>query len=156
VSPLTATRRRLLRRFLAERMVTSQRQLVAMLAKEGHPVTQATVSRDLDVIGAVKVPGRDAGPHYEIPTDPAVVTEAERTLSRSLSEFVESISVSLNTVVVHTPPGAAHLVAGSIDRAEVEGVLGTVAGDDTLVVVADEGIGGAALAEELERIGAGG
>ncbi len=155
MSPLTATRRRLLRRLLTERTVTSQRQLVTLLAKEGHAVTQATVSRDLDMLGAVKVAEPGRRPCYEIPTDPVVVTEAERTLSRALADFVDSIDVSLNVVVVHTPPGAAHLVAGSIDRAGVDGVLGTVAGDDTLVVVADEAVGGAALAEELERIGAG-
>jgi transcriptional regulator of arginine metabolism len=155
VSPLTATRRRLLRRFLTEMTVTSQRQLVTMLAKEGHPVTQATVSRDLDVLGAVKVSEPGVRARYEIPADPAVATEAERTLSRALADFVESIEVSLNVVVIHTPPGAAHLVAGSIDRAGIDGVLGTVAGDDTLVVVADEAVGGAALARELERIGAG-
>ncbi len=155
MSPLTATRRRLLRRLLTDRTVTSQRQLVNLLAKEGHAVTQATVSRDLDMIGAVKVTEPGGSPRYEIPADPAVVTEAERTLSRTVADFVESIDVSLNMVVIHTPPGAAHLVAGSIDRAEIDGVLGTVAGDDTLVVVAHQAVGGAGLARELERIGAG-
>jgi transcriptional regulator of arginine metabolism len=154
VSPVTAARRRLLRRILAEQTVTSQRQLVHLLAGEGHAVTQATVSRDLDMIGAIKVhePGKRA--RYEIPTDPVVATTAERMLSQTLADFVESIEVSLNLVVMHTPPGAAHLVAGSIDRAGIDGVLGTVAGDDTLIVVAGEDVGGAALARELERIGA--
>jgi transcriptional regulator of arginine metabolism len=154
VSPVTAARRRLLRRLLAEETVTSQRQLVHRLAEEGHAVTQATVSRDLDMIGAVKVhePGKRA--RYEIPADPAVATAAERVLSQTLADFVESIDVSVNMVVLHTPPGAAHLVGGSIDRAGIDGVLGTVAGDDTLIVVAGEDVGGAALARELERIGA--
>jgi transcriptional regulator of arginine metabolism len=125
--------------------------MVVMLAASGHEVTQATVSRDLDAIGAVKVKLKAGGTRYEIPSAP--IGDAE--LARALADFAESISTSGNLVVVRTPPGAAHLVAGAIDRATLDYVLGTVAGDDTMLVVAKEAVGGAALAAELERIGAG-
>ena len=154
MSPETATRRRVVRRLVASEEVSSQHQLVDLLAGEGHPVTQATVSRDLEAIGAVKERGAGSA-RYVIPDEAPDWDEARRATSRAIAEFVESITTSANLVVVHTPPGAAHLVAGAIDHAGLDGVLGTVAGDDTLLVVAAEDLGGEALASELERIGAG-
>jgi transcriptional regulator of arginine metabolism len=151
VSPATAARRRLLRRFISERRVGSQQELVDLLAASGHDVTQATVSRDLDAIGAVKRKVNGGAARYEIPSEPA----GDEELARALADFVESIEASGNVVVVRTPPGAAHLVAGAIDRADLAAVLGTVAGDDTMLVVAREPTGGHTLAAELERIGAG-
>ena len=151
MSPATASRRRLLRRFITEQDVASQQELVRLLEAAGHDVTQATVSRDLDAIGAVKVKLTNGDARYEIP--------ARRTddveLAKALADFAESIAPSGNVVVVRTPPGAAHLVAGAIDRATLDHVLGTVAGDDTMMVIAKDADGGAALAAELERIGAG-
>ena len=155
MSPATATRRRLLRQFIAGGDVTSQQQLVDLLGAAGHPVTQATVSRDLDALGAIKVrEGSDA--HYEIPDDDRFAfAERSAAVTRTLTEWVETIDASGNLVVLHTPPGAAHLVAGAIDGAGLTGVLGTIAGDDTVLVVATEQVGGQGLAESLERIGAG-
>ena len=149
MSPMTASRRRLLRRLISEQTITNQKELVEMLEDAGHPVTQATVSRDLDALGAVKV-RNGAEPHYAIPTEAA----GDAELARALADFAGTIDSSGNLVVVQTPPGAAHLVAGAIDRAGLASVLGTVAGDDTLMVVAKEHVGGEALAAELERIGA--
>ncbi len=155
MSPGTATRRRLIRRLVDEGTVTSQRQLVDRLAAAGHPVTQATVSRDLDALGAVKIRSRGRA-RYEIPHEERFAfRQEEAAVARAVIEFVESIGHSGNLVVVHTLPGAAHLVAGAIDGAEIEGVLGTLAGDDTVLVVAVEGVPGALLASVLERIGAG-
>ena len=154
MSPATAGRRRLLRTLVTTEDISSQQALVERLAAAGFPVTQATVSRDLEAIGATKVRGTNGPAHYAI-TDRAVPDDAERAVSRSISEFVESIASSGNLVVLRTPPGAAHLVAGAIDRADLDHVLGTVAGDDTLVVVAAEGRGGVRLAEDLEQMGAG-
>lgn len=155
MSPATATRRRLIRRLITRETVTSQQQLVSLLEEAGHTVTQATVSRDLDALGAVKT--RNGGdPHYEIPDDERFAfTERTAAVSRTMAEWVESISSSDNLVVLHTPPGAAHLVAGAIDGVGLVGVIGTVAGDDTVLVVAAEEVGGARLAEELEHMGAG-
>ncbi len=143
-----AARRRLVRRLVTSRDVTSQADIVAYLSTEGHDVTQATVSRDLQIIGAAKGDGdryvlRD-GPDPE---------EALRHLARSIDEFVESITASGPLVVLRTPPGAAQVVAAAIDNAGVTGVLGTVAGDDTIVVVASEEITGAGVATNLEQIG---
>lgn len=151
MTPDASARRRLLRRVLAERRITAQQQLVDLLADAGYMVTQATVSRDLDAIGAAKVRDENGSAAYAIRSVPG----ANETVARALAEYAESIESSANLVVVRTPPGAAHLVAGAIDGARLEQVLGTVAGDDTLMVVAREEIGGEALAAELERIGAG-
>jgi transcriptional regulator of arginine metabolism len=134
--------------------VTSQQELVDLLEDGGYPVTQATVSRDLDALGAAKERGVDGVARYTI-ADRAIPDEAERAAARSIAEFVESITHSGNLVVLRTPPGAAHLVAGAIDRADLDHVLGTVAGDDTLIVVAAEHRGGSQLAEDLEKIGDG-
>lgn len=151
----TAVRRRLVRGFVSSGRVASQQQIVELLAEEGHHVTQATVSRDLGAIGAIKV--RDGGgeTRYEIDdADRFGGGDVDERLTRSIAEFVESMSHSLNLVVIHTAPGAAHLVASGIDGSAIEGVLGTVAGDDTILVVADAGVGGQEVREKLERIGA--
>ncbi len=111
-------------------------------------MTQATVSRDLHVIGASKAEGDT----YTLSGEPDPA-EAVRHLARSIDEFVESIRASGTIVVLRTPPGAAQVVAAAIDNAGIEGVLGTVAGDDTIMVVASEEITGAGVAETLEQIG---
>lgn len=148
-----AARRRLVRRFISRRKIGSQHELVDLLAGEGHHVTQATVSRDLDAIGAVKYSdGEEA--RYTLPQREPAAAELE-ALHRALAEFVEVIVPSGNLVILRTPPGAAHVVAGAIDGAGLEGAIGTVAGDDTVLAVADEGFGGWRLAKELERMGAG-
>ncbi len=152
MSPGSAARRRAIRKLIAERDVASQRELVNMLAAAGHPVTQATVSRDLDAIGAVKV--RLAGTaRYVIPR-PRPDDEEMKSLARAIADFVDEISPAGNIVVLKTPPGAAQIVAGAIDQARLESVVGTVAGDDTIMAVAADEAGGTGLAEELERIGA--
>jgi transcriptional regulator of arginine metabolism len=144
----------LLRSILTTRPVSSQQELVDLLDEAGYPVTQATVSRDLDALGATKERGPNGVARYTI-VDRAIPDEAERAAARSIAEFVESITYSGNLVVLRTPPGAAHLVAGAIDRADLEYVIGTVAGDDTLIVVAAEGRSGLQLARDLEKIGEG-
>lgn len=152
MSPATATRRRLIRKLIGEGGVSSQARLVELLEAEGFPITQATVSRDLDALGAIKVRNDDGSVHYSTAVSPEELSEAEMKLRRAVNDFVEELAVSDNIVVIHTPPGAAHLVAGAVDAARVEGVLGTIAGDDTLMVVADE-VGGAAVAEKIEQMG---
>ncbi len=144
----------MLRSILTTRPVSSQQELVDLLDEAGYPVTQATVSRDLDALGATKERGPNGVARYTI-VDRAIPDEAERAAARSIAEFVESITYSGNLVVLRTPPGAAHLVAGAIDRADLEYVIGTVAGDDTLIVVAAEGRSGLQLARDLEKIGEG-
>lgn len=143
-----AARRRLIRKLITTEPIGSQAELVDRLATEGHEVTQATVSRDLQVIGATKADGD----RYILRGEPDQ-EEAVRHLARSIDEFVESIRSSGPIVVLHTPPGAAQVVAAAIDAAGIDGVLGTVAGDDTIVVVASEQVSGDGVAEKLEQIG---
>ena len=154
MSPATAGRRRLIRKLLADGEITSQALLVELLEGEGFPVTQATVSRDLDALGAIKVRDNHGSVRYSLAPTAEQLTEAEIRLRRAVNDFVEEIAVSDNLVVLHTPPGAAHLVAGAIDRAVVQGALGTIAGDDTLMIVADANVGGDAIAAKIEEMGA--
>jgi transcriptional regulator of arginine metabolism len=154
VSPATAGRRRLIRKLLTEGQITSQSQLVELLEEEGYPVTQATVSRDLDALGALKIRDDNGAVRYSLTPGTEQLSDAEIRLRRAVNDFVEEIAVSDNLVVLHTPPGAAHLVAGAVDRALVDGVLGTIAGDDTIVIVASAEIGGDLIADKIEEMGA--
>lgn len=151
----TAARHRAVRSILARYVVASQEDLVDRLAADGIEVTQATVSRDLQTLGAIKARDADGQLRYMLADGFRPGGEAEELLARSLAEFALAISSSGNLVVVKTPPGAAHVVASGVDGAALTGVLGTVAGDDTLMIVTDEATGGHAVAKELERIGAG-
>lgn len=145
----TAARRRAIRNLILDQAVTSQAELVELLEGRGMTVTQATVSRDLAVIGATKA----NDDRYRIGErgDP---DEAVSYLGRTIDEFVESIQSSGNTVVLRTPPGAAQVVASAIDGALLPEVLGTVGGDDTILVISAAADGGAALAHKFEQIGA--
>ena len=151
----TASRRRLIRKLLTEGRVECQQQIVEMLSDRGHHVAQATVSRDLSAIGAIKVRNGDGETHYEVDdAERFGGGDVEHRLARSIGDFVESITHSADLVVIHTAPGAAHLVASGIDGAAVDGVLGTVAGDDTILVVVDAAVGSADVQRMIERIGA--
>lgn len=145
----TAARRRVIRNLILDQAVTSQAELVELLEARGMSVTQATVSRDLAVIGASKA----NDDHYRIGErgDP---DEAVAYLGRTIDEFVESIQASGNIVIMKTPPGAAMVVASAIDGAILGEVLGSVGGDDTILVISAAADGGAALAARLEQIGA--
>jgi transcriptional regulator of arginine metabolism len=136
-------------RIIGQQAVSSQPLLVDLLAAEGIVATQATVSRDLEDLGAVKVRVPGGETVYALPElEPQRVAPHEQ-LRRVMGEWVAEVRVSANLVVVRTPPGCAHVVASALDRSGLPGVLGTVAGDDTMLVVADEKIGGAALADRL-------
>lgn len=150
----TASRRRLIRKMLIENLVSSQSDIVDLLRNANHDVTQATVSRDLHALGAVKS-RVDGHLRYVLPDDTVSTDAAYLTLSKTIAEFVESFAVSANTVVVKTAPGAAGVVASAIDGSPLRGVLGTIAGDDTLLVIADEKYGGATVGLRLEQLGAG-
>lgn len=145
-------RQQTIARLVAKQPVSSQPQLVELLAAEGITATQATVSRDLDDLGAVKVrvPGGDTV--YAIPDYAPARVAPEDHLRRVMGEWVAEVRASGNVVVLRTPPGCAHVVASALDRATAPGLLGTVAGDDTLLCVADEVTGGAALASHLRDL----
>jgi transcriptional regulator of arginine metabolism len=134
-------RRTRLRELVAQRAVSSQAELVALLAREGLPATQATVSRDLDELGITKIRGADGRVSYALPEMPV--------LAQSLRQFVLDIEASGNLAVVRTPPGTAAAVAIAIDGADVPGVLATLQGDDTVLVVAREPATGREVADRL-------
>lgn len=120
---------------LANEAVSSQARLVELLGEVGVEVNQATVSRDLDELGAIKVrvPGGESV--YAIPELPSAQFAPEDHLRRVLSDWVVETDRSGDLVVVRTPPGSAHVVASAIDRNGLPDVLGTVAGDDTILVI---------------------
>jgi transcriptional regulator of arginine metabolism len=145
-------RQQLIARLIAKKPITSQPQLLELLADEGVTATQATVSRDLEDLGAVKVRVPGGETVYAIPEyEPARVAPQDH-LRRVMGEWVAEAKCSGNLVVLRTPPGCAHVVASALDRSSLPGLIGTVAGDDTLVCVADEEIGGKALAATLRDL----
>jgi transcriptional regulator of arginine metabolism len=139
-----------LARLLENHAVSSQAQAVELLAVDGVLATQATVSRDLDELGAVKLRGPDSGaPVYVIPEDGSPVRGVQggtSRLSRLLAELMVSADSSGNLTVLRTPPGAAQFLASAIDRAALEEVVGSIAGDDTVAVIAREPLSGKDLA----------
>lgn len=126
--------------------VTSQEQLVELLHQEGLDATQATVSRDLEELGAVKV-RREGKMAYSL--EAASPHAPMQSLKKSLSSFVLSVEPSGNLVVLRTPPGHAGVVASALDHEELEFVAGTVAGDDTILIVCREGFTSAQVAKDL-------
>ncbi|MFM2183033.1 MAG: arginine repressor [Actinomycetota bacterium] len=145
-------RQQAISRLIGQHAVTNQAQLVDLLAVDGIGATQATVSRDLEDLGAVKVrvPGGDAV--YAIPEYEPQRLAPEDQLRRVMGEWVAEVKSSGNLVVLRTPPGCAHVVASAIDRSGLRGILGTVAGDDTLLCIAEEDTGGVALVATLRDL----
>jgi transcriptional regulator of arginine metabolism len=139
-------------KLLETEAVTSQADLVALLTDLGVEATQATVSRDLEELGAVKVRVPGGETVYALPELPVHQVAPEDHLRRVLGEWVVEVAHSANLVVLRTPPGSAHVVASALDRSSFAGVLGTVAGDDTVLVVAAAGTGGRALATRLAGV----
>ncbi len=130
--------------------VRSQTELGELLSAEGVQVTQATLSRDLEELRAIKVGGV-----YLIPEDGNRALRPVETgtakLIRLLRELLNGTDSSGNLAVLRTPPGAAHYLASAIDRSGVPEIVGTIAGDDTIFVVARDPLGGADLAAKLAR-----
>ncbi|MGB5760108.1 MAG: arginine repressor [Acidimicrobiales bacterium] len=135
-------------KLLADHAVTSQAQLVELLADDGVVATQATVSRDLEELGAIKVRVPGGQTVYAIPELPTEQVAPEDHLRRVLGEWLVEVARSGDLVLLRTPPGSAHVVASALDRSGQADLLGTVAGDDTLLAIATEG-NGALLAKAL-------
>lgn len=132
--------------------VTNQVQLVDLLADEGIAATQTTVSRDLEDLGAVKVRVPGGETVYAIPEYEPNRLAPEDQLRRVMGEWVAEVRQAGNLVVLRTPPGCAHVVASALDRSALDGLVGTVAGDDTLLCVAEDDLGGPGLAEVLRDL----
>jgi transcriptional regulator of arginine metabolism len=146
-----AQRQHRIARLLAEENVTNQSRLVELLAEAGISATQATVSRDLEEMGAIKVRAPGGVTVYAIPELPTDQVAPEDHLRRVLGEWLVNVDRSGDLVVLRTPPGSAHVVASALDRAGLPKLVGTVAGDDTLLAIASEGAG-AALAGDLSDL----
>ena len=138
-------------RLIGEHEVTSQPQLIELLGGAGIEATQATVSRDLDDIGAVKVRVPSGNTVYAIPEFAPDRLAPLDQLRRVMGEWVAEVAHSGNVVVLRTPPGCAHVVASALDRSRVDGLLGTVAGDDTLMCIA-AAVDGTELAAHLRDL----
>ncbi len=140
-SPRTMNARRArIAALLASRPIGSQEELGLLLADEGITVTQATLSRDLDALGAVKRMDDDGQVSYEISdvveSDTSLHTAAaEQALGRAAHELLLRAESAGNIAVLHTPPGAAQFFAGHLDRSAMFDTVGTVAGDDTVIIV---------------------
>ncbi len=139
-------------RLLERQAVGSQQVLVELLAAEGVEATQTTVSRDLEELGAQKVrlPGGETA--YALPELPTQQVAPLDHLRRVLGEWAVDLATSQNLVVLRTPPGCAHVVASAVDRSGLDGVVGTVAGDDTLLVVVAESHRARDVAERLSAL----
>jgi transcriptional regulator of arginine metabolism len=162
-TPSRAARHDKIVAILADHPVRSQAALAAALEADGFSVTQATLSRDLDELGAVKLRSPDGGlPVYIVPQDGSPLTARKANddpptrLARLLGELLVSADASANIVVLRTPPGGSNFLASALDRAGLPEVLGTVAGDDTILVVARDPRGGAELADRFRALARGG
>jgi transcriptional regulator of arginine metabolism len=155
VATTKAARHQKIVELLGTHPVRSQAELADLLATAGVNVTQGTVSRDLVELDAVRVrnalgllvyavPG-EGGDRTARPADGSAA--AEHRLARLCSELLVSAEASANLVVLRTPPGAAQFLASAFDKAQLGDVLGTIAGDDTVLVIARDPGGGDALAQ---------
>jgi transcriptional regulator of arginine metabolism len=155
----TARHRRIVE-ILGKLPVRSQSQLAKILADDGLSVTQATLSRDLDDLGAVKIRNTGGELIYAVPSEggyrtpqvPLGESAKEERMARLAGELLISAEASANLVVARTPPGAAQFLASAIDQAELHHILGTIAGDDTLLLISRDPEGGQALADHLLRL----
>jgi transcriptional regulator of arginine metabolism len=133
-------------------LIHSQSDLVKQLKKAGFVVTQATASRDLEEIGAVRGRSSSGESVYKISDSD------DESISRTMSvpsDLIISVEASGNLAVVRTPPGGAQLLASSLDHSGISEIIGTIAGDDTVLVVSRKASGGAQLARELLAYGGG-
>ncbi len=155
--PMTkSARQQLIVDLLGRHQVRSQTELAELLARSGVTVTQATLSRDLVELDAVKVRVPGGALVYAVPAEggdrtprPGDSAAGEARLARLLGELMVSADASANMALLRTPPGAAQFLGSAFDKAGIPGILGTVAGDDTVLVISRDPDGGAALVQKL-------
>jgi transcriptional regulator of arginine metabolism len=152
-----AARQRRIVELLNRYPVRSQNDLAELLSQDGVVVTQATLSRDLVELDAVRVRGANGVLVYAVPGEggdrtPQFGSETAASahrLARLCSELLVSAEASANLVVLRTPPGAAQFLASAVDHAGMSDVLGTIAGDDTVLLISRDPVGGQRLADKL-------
>ncbi len=131
-------RQRAILTLVATRPVRSQEDLAELLERRGFDATQATISRDIKDLGLVKVPIKAGVDHQFKYVVPAPDQSFSSRLHRLVSELVRDINSSVNLVVLRTPPGSAMMVAAAIDEAQWPEIIGTIGGDDTIMVIVDD------------------
>lgn len=152
-----AARQQLIIDLLGKNAVRSQGDLVDLLDLQGVSATPSTVSRDLVELDAVRVRHTDGNLVYAVPAEggdrtPRVAGDslaAQSRLQRLARELLVSAEGSANLVVLRTPPGAAQFLASAIDHAAQPGILGTIAGDDTVLLICQDPRGGADIANRF-------
>ena len=149
MNDLRQRRQRTIADLLRTRPVASQDALLGDLKALGYAVTQATVSRDLDQLGAVKV-RRGGMTSYALPDPASPPLTSERRLRAILDEWATSIEPVGQLVVIRTPPGSAHLVGVALDQARLPGIAGTICGDDTIFLAVRDAATAGAVAKRLQ------
>ena len=146
-----ARRLRTLADLLRGGTLASQEEATERLGELGFAVTQATVSRDLEQLGAVKVK-RGGILSYALPDQIGGADWSTGRLERILTEWALSIEAAGQLIVIKTPPGSAHLVASAIDHSGLPEIAGTVSGDDTLFLAVRDGVAIPALLRRFEAL----
>ena len=136
-------------RLVQEHGLSTQEELAEALRNVGHEAVQATISRDIAQLGLIKVRDRAGRLVYALPGSADL--DRLSALTSALRRWAISLDSSANLLVIHTPPGHANALARAIDEARLPDVLGTIAGDDTITVIAREGVQGATLERELRH-----
>ena len=136
-------------RLVREHQLSTQEELAEALRGVGHEAVQATISRDIAQLGLVKVRDHAGRLVYALPGSADL--DRLSALTSALRRWAISLDASGNLLVIHTPPGHANALARAIDEARLSDVLGTIAGDDTITVIAREGVQGATLERELRH-----
>jgi transcriptional regulator of arginine metabolism len=126
--------------------IASQEELAERLSERGFAATQATISRDLEQLGAVKI-RRDGQLSYAIPEVPD--GQSAGRLQSVFRDWVRSVAPAGNLLVIRTPPGSAHLVGVALDESEAPEIVGTICGDDTVFVAARSAAQAQALGKRL-------
>ena len=137
---------------LEREVISTAAQVVTRLQSEGIAATQATVTRDLQELGTIKIRDEHGSRRIVVSSGPKMSSAPVDHLRRMMGEWVVSVECSANLVVVRTPPGCAHVVASALDRSALDGVLGSVAGDDTILVIAGGSRSGASLTSEFRAL----
>jgi transcriptional regulator of arginine metabolism len=151
VSETRLRRLRAIADILRSETIASQEEVTARLRAEGVTVTQATVSRDLEQMGAVKAK-RGGALAYALPDQLGDSDWAAARLAAILAEWVHSIEAAGNLIVLRTPPGSAHLVGLALDQARLAEVAGTICGDDTLFVALRDGVVAGTMATRFQDL----
>lgn len=162
IPPTKAARQQLIVELLGHQLVRSQGDLAELLESRGVNATPSTISRDLVELDAVRVRHPDGGLVYAVPAEggdrtprPAADSASSQArLARIVRELVVTADATANLVVLRTPPGAAQYLASAIDHASQHDLLGTIAGDDTVMLICRDAEGGAAVADRFTTLAA--